>query len=333
MPGTAVAAGMRLLPVALVALLLLPAVAFAAPASTRMLPQEGPDVPTTTPAIAVVTAFDDERWSFTEGVRTHTLAVPPGEWDRVVLVLTVTPDGDPWDRLVNVAIEGVEVLRAVTPRTEFTLRRDVTEFASLLPAGGEADVSVRLGTWVGAMKTTVALEFYEDPDTASLVAPAVDHVLPVTAFHYLGGDGSATAATVAFPVAEPSRAVLHFHTSGHGANGEFFYLSDRPAPPTFRVYVDGVDVGHATAMPYVYALLGFGGQSVVNDLLHRGMWWTGQQALDVAGVYTGTGEIPAYRAELPAEALPLLTGAREVRLVQEGGYGSWISSLSVLVDE
>lgn len=319
-------------PLVLSLLLLAPLAWGAGTGSTLMVPQNGPDVPTATPPIAVVTAFDSDTWSFTEGARTTSVNVPEGDWDRVLVMLQVTPAGDPWDRLVMVSLGGVEVLHATTPRTDMTLKRDVTAYTSLLPPGGTVDVSVYHGTWVGAMRITVKLEFYDDPATAPLVDAPADLAVGPVRFQHLGGDGSQRAATVTFPDAAPTRATIEIFTSGHGPDGEFFYLSDRPTPPTFRVYVDGVEVAHATALPYVYALLGFSGNSLVNNALHQGMWWTAQQGLDVAGVHTGVGEIPPYRAELPAEVLPLLTGAREVKLVQEGGYGSWVSSLNLLLD-
>ncbi|HEX2022535.1 MAG TPA: hypothetical protein VHH36_07465, partial [Candidatus Thermoplasmatota archaeon] len=65
---------------AIVLLLLAPAVA-AGPALPLVPPAQGdPDVPAATAPVAVVTAFHDEVFSFWEGARTVTVAVPE-DWD------------------------------------------------------------------------------------------------------------------------------------------------------------------------------------------------------------------------------------------------------------
>src|SRR5438874_4830013 len=75
--------------------------------------------PTTMP-VAIVHAFQDESFVFTEAVRTHQVQVPPvtGSWDRVILEVRERPFGDPWDRTFGVAIDGVDVLHGTTPRTD-----------------------------------------------------------------------------------------------------------------------------------------------------------------------------------------------------------------------
>ena len=35
-----------------------------------------------------------------------------------------------------------------------------------------------------------------------------------------------------------------------------------------------------------------------NPRVHNLTWWSAQQAADIAGVHTRTGEIPPYRAQL-----------------------------------
>lgn len=310
------------------ALLLLP---FAA-ASPLLVPQNADaDVPTATTPIATAYAFVDERFSYTEGVRTRTIDVPTG-WDRVVLTFSSRPDRDPWDRLFSVGIGGANVLQGTTPRTTFTITKDVTEYTALLPQGGTTTVQLYMGTYVGALLGSVRLDFYASEPTAALVAPARDTVEPIVGWAYIAG-GSTLGRNVTFPDAPPSRVTLDLRTSGHGAAGEFWWMQTPPAVADFRVLVDGVEVGHATAMPYVYALIGFEGGPIFNDRIHPTMWWTAQRGADMAGFHTGAGEIPAYRADVDAQMLPHFTGARRVELVQDTGAGVWISSLNVLVDQ
>jgi hypothetical protein len=154
------------LPLAAIAAILPAVPASAAP--VRAVPHvEGPDVPATGTPDAVVTAIADERWSFTAGDRTRAIdvPVPPGgaaAWDRVILEYHSWPEGDPWDRTFSVKVDDIEVLRGTTPRTDFTIRKDITEYSALLPPGEQVGVSAGLDSWVGALHAAVKLEFYSD---------------------------------------------------------------------------------------------------------------------------------------------------------------------------
>lgn len=308
-------------------LLVLPLAWSAGPAV--LLPDQGPQAPAPLTPVASVTAFDHEVYSYTEGVRTHAIAVPAAPWNRVVLTFHGMPGGDPWDRFFGVGIEGAEVLRGTTPRADFTVSKDVTEHASLLPPGGSSNVSLFYGTYVGAPSITVTLDFYDDPSAALVRAPA-DHVVRPFAWRYFGGNGATLAGTASFPAATPASATVELYLSGHG-DAEFWYQYGTPVPRTFHVFVDGVEIGQAKAMPYVYALVGVEGGTIWNDVVHPAVWWTAQRGLDEAGVHGGVGEIPPYRAEVPAEFLPLLTGDKEVKVVQQGLTGYWITGLDFLV--
>lgn len=309
---------------ALTALLLAPLMSLgtALPASAATVPPravpyvEGPDVPTTAPADAVVTAIPDERWSFTAGDRTRAIEVPipppsatPSAWDRIELVYRSWPDGDPWDRTFSVKVDDLEVLRGTTPRTDFTIRKDITEYAALLPPGEQVTISAGLDSWVGALHASVKLEFFEDEPA---VHPKTQ--LPVVGVRgALGGNGSNIQRQVVFPDDAPSKAVVDVYLSGHAPGGEFWWMQG--GPPDFNIHADGTQIATLTAMPYVYALLGIEGE---NDRLHPLMWWTAQKGMDQAGVHTGDGEIPPYRAELDAADLALLRGARTIKVVETG---------------
>ena len=110
------------------------------------LPTVDPDIPAASAPVASLTVFDDERWSFEEGARSHPFDVPTSSWNRVVLELSSRPDGDPWDRLFGVAIDGAEVLRGTTPRAAFTIKKDVTVYSGNWPATTVMDIHT--GTWV-----------------------------------------------------------------------------------------------------------------------------------------------------------------------------------------
>lgn len=307
--------------------------AMPAPAPPLALPPQGPDVPTVLPPVAVVTAFDHNTFSFEEGPHVATINVPGMEWNRVLLVFTGTPLGDPWDRLFSVGINGFEVLRGTTPRTEFTVERDVTEYAAMLPPGGTSSISVFLSTYVAAQQATVKLEFYNDY-SALAVAPAHDAAIPAWHYRFQGGHGSTQRATVDFGTQVPTAAIADIYLTGHGPE-EFWFLGSTRVR-YFHLRVDGTEVAQVAALPYTYAFLGFAGANgqmgPQQQLLHTAMWWTAQQGLDLAGAHLGVGEIPAYRAALRAEHLALLQGARSVELVQENGAGNWVSGLGFLLD-
>ncbi len=321
---------------ALAAALLAAALAVPAQAAPGAPQSPDPDVPPRTAPVAVVTAFRNEVYRDTEGVRTKKVTMPRlpkgrKAWDRIVVSFTGKPDGDPWDRLFGVAVNGAEVLRGTTPRTTFTVRKDVTELAALFPSGAKRSVSMNSGAYQGGQLYTVSFEFYLDEPTAPLYHRAAT-VVPGFAFASIDGDGKSKAVRLGFPKAAPKAAYVDLTLSGHTQTGEFWYLptgGNSPVPREFHVLVDGTEVGAVTAMPYVYALVGFDGST--GNTLHPVMWWTGQQALDQAGVHTGTGEIPPYRIEVPADLLRLFTGRRKVEVVQRNGGPHWVTSLRIVI--
>lgn len=296
----------------------------------QMLPQTGPDVPASPLPAATVEVFVADLWAWTEGLRQRefTVPVPPsggGAWDRIVLEVRINPVGDPWDRLFMATIGPAEVLHGTTPRTDMTVRREITEYATLLPPGENATAGLYLGSWEGGgLLAWVTLEFHEDP--TGLAVHRADYVAAPFRIHGLCG-GPPRTATVTFPDEIPDSAVVELYTSGHG-DAEFWYMSSVAFPRNFEVYVDGTLVGVARAMPYVYALLGFRG---TEGALHGPMWWTAQQGLDVAGVHTGVGEIPPYHLQIDDETLPLLTGNRTVTLRQTWAECVWMTSVNFLL--
>lgn len=311
-----------------VAFLIIPAVAAQTPAMPPV-PQSGPDVPAALP-VAEIHVFANEVYSYTAGPRTRVIDVPSG-WNRVVLTLESHPAGDPWDRTFGVAIGGAEVIHGTTPRTAFTIDKDVTEFASLLPQGETAPVTLLADSWVGALVYNVWLKFYQDP--VGLVTTPDDFAKGAFLWQWLCANGARRTTTVEFPADAPLTGTIELTASGHG-NEEFFWQVNPQRLRTFHVLVDGVELATIHPLPYTYAFLGF--YEPTGSLVHGPMWWTAQRALDVAGVHTGVGEIPPYRVEVVAENLGLLTGTRTVELVMDGGTNgacAWITSVSFLTDE
>lgn len=334
---------MRVLRSALVtaALGLAVVVAPAQAAPPEMTPYvEGPDREPAGKAGAHVAAMRDAQFYFrgkdVRLTRTARVRVPRAKdgkaWDRVFLTFTDRPsDDEPWDRVFSVAVGGVELLRGTTPRADMTVRKDVTEYASVLPPGRVVDVTVHVGTYVGSHGVDVSFDFYRGEQQVHAPAKAVLPAFTTFGVEPEHEDVSRHAAhgRVRFGKKPPARAILELTTSGHLQGGEFWYLPDRGSttPPVFHLLLDGKEVATAHGLPYVYALAGFEGS---NDSLHPLVWWTAQREADRAGVHSGTGEIAPYRAELPAELLPLLTGSRRVELRVEG-KGLWISSVSFLL--
>jgi hypothetical protein len=327
----------RIARIALTAAALLSAAAPAVAAPTAPPRFDGPDVPAVTTPIAV-SAFTNEVFSCTEGFRHATIAVP-ATYDRVVLEFSYQARTDPWDRLFGVTIAGADALRGTTPRAEFTVKKDVTELGSLLPPGGTADIGLSVGSYVGEVAASVRLLFYASEPTATLVRPQADHVVAPFALAGLGGDGQRLTATgTVFPTNAPTAAAVELTLTGHGGE-EFWYTADDPTPRSFDVVIDGTVIATATALPYTYALIGFGGpnanvacsgpgNAITGDTLHQFMWWGAQRGLDAAGVHLGVGEIPPYRTDVDPSALNLLAGNRTVEVVQHGGASIWITSLT-----
>jgi hypothetical protein len=303
------------------------------------LPQEGPDVPAASAPVATVVVLDHVQFTGASW-QGQTINVPAGPWNRVVLTWNQKPIDDPWDRTFSASIGGVEVLRGTTPRTNFTVEKDVTRYAALLPEGGTALVEGYADSFVGQGQiVTLTLAFYDDATAAAVDAPAA-HVFGVQRFVGMSIGSSGPAQAIDFGPTAPANATVEFLASGHGDQEDWFLFPE--SPPTFTLLVDGQPIAQAEAMPYTYAFLGFcsgpGCTGTAQDQeVAAVMWWTAQQALDVLGVHLGVGEIPAYRATVAPQDLALLQGARTVQVTlgddalgQANGSSVWITSAQVL---
>ena len=320
------------------ATLLVPSAHAAPPEMTPYV--EGPDRAPTTKPVATVHAMRNTQFYFRDKdaqlTRTVKVRMPKAKnkqaWDRILMTFTDRPsDDEPWDRVFSVAANGVELIRGTTPRADMTVVKDVTEYATVLRQGAVVAITVHVGTYVGSHGVDVRFDFHQGEE--QVIAPA-SAVLPAFTTAYVEPDHEevqrhTAKGRVRFPTRAPEKAIVELTTSGHLQGGEFWYLPDRGSttPPVFRLLVDGTEIATAHGLPYVYALAGFTGS---NKSTHPLVWWTAQQQADKAGVHSGTGEIPPYRAELTGDALALLRGARTVELTVEG-KGLWISSVSFLL--
>jgi hypothetical protein len=318
-------------------LLVLAVTAQAAP--VELTPRvEGPDQEPSTQAAAVVSIHERSMFSFSikpaalkRTVTRQLPKAPPGGWDRVMLQFLDEPTEDePWDRVFSVAVGNVELLRGTTPRTAMKVRKDVTEYLSLL-GPGRRTFTTEVATYTGGHQVSVRLEFYKGESTRFARHRAVVGGLRAVGIEPDHAD--ATRRTAKGRVTVPrgiTSAELEVTTSGHLQGGEFWYLppDGSVTPPVLHVLLDGQEVATAHAMPYVYALAGLEGG---NKTVHPVLWWTAQQYLDKAGVHTGVGEIPPYRVSLPADVVSRLRGTHRVQVSVEG-RGLWITSLSLLLD-
>lgn len=298
---------------------------------------QGPDIPALNDPTQVV-VFDFEHFDACAGKveARKTVTIPSGDWNRAVLRFTGIPDGDPWDRLFGISINGVEVLRGTSPRTSFELRKDITEFLSLVPSGGQATFKLNFGTYVGAQVGWLVLELYKNEPTGLVSAAPWDAVVPAFDMAGLNGSGRTITTQVEFADAPPSAATVELTLSNHGSEEAMF------ANRVFHVLVDGQEIAVARPMPYTYAIAGTGAGNANNacsgratdwtgDIVHPLTWWTAQRAADAAGIHAGVGEIPPYRAQVTADGVKLLTHARQIEVQQQGGGAVWITSLSFLL--
>jgi len=323
----------RLLLLAAGLLLLAPVAAHAAP--PELLPYvEGPDQEAASQPDAVVSVHERSMFSFSikpaalkRTVTRQLPKAPAGGWDRVILHYLDEPTADePWDRFFSVAVGDVELLRGTTPRADMKLRKDVTEYLSVLGQGARR-FTTEVATYTGGHVVSVRLEFY-----AGETRTHQPHKAVVGAFRAVGIEPNHAQASRRTAVGRLSvrrgftSATLELTTTGHLQAGEFWYLEG--PPPVLHVRLDGEEIATGHALPYVYALLGFEGQ---NDTAHPLMWWTAQQHLDRAGVHTGVGEIPPYRVDLPAETVAKLAGKHTLQ-VSVDGKGLWVTSVSLLLD-
>jgi hypothetical protein len=193
----------------------------------------------------------------------------PGPWSKVVLTMSAAvKTGTQFDRIGDVLIGGAELLHLTTPEgeageTDWTIQRDVTQYASLLGTaqptyfiiGNQTD-----GTYTGDFYGTLSLTFYGVGATAPAATPpdqvvglnsAVDRGLPTRS-----GDKPLTS-TVTVPKNTIGLTAEVF-ASGHGAeeedwwNAPFACASGGVPYREVGISVDGRLAGTAPVFPTIY---------------------------------------------------------------------------------
>jgi hypothetical protein len=301
----------------------------APPSAHYLLPDNGPVVPGVGLPVATLPAI--VNFLHTGDFVHHAIVdTPVADWNRVILIVHSKPNQDPWDRTLRVGIAGTQVLHGTTTRGDFTIHRDITEYASLLRSP-TADIWTRIDSFVCCgIFVDVTLEFYNDPVGPAQKQPFDRIESPMR----MRGMGIGTiTATYTFADQAPGSGVIEFFTSGHGQAGEFWWmnLADHN-PPQFDLYVDDAYAGTVLALPYIYALIGFGGGGLANTI-NQLMWTPAQTIQDAAGVHFVSGQIPPYRAQIPDDVLPLLSGTHVVKVVHTHHGGFWWASMNFLVND
>ena len=276
------------------------------------------------------------------------VAFPSGTYNSAEIVLHDHPDGDAFDRLLTVEVDGVEMFRATTPRVDYTVRWDVTPYLSLL-SGGTHRVFVHVESYLGRGHfVSLDVLLHSAKKTPPSVAQAIaapfnfSHLGPRSGGGCAGNLGDVNlnyAAHIdearAFEVpasAEPVRAAeFRGYLTPHGCE-EFFYSTARPTPVRrVTVAIDGEQFADFVPTPYTYAFIGGDPNDPTWNAADSVAWNTVQPVLADNGVYTGTGAIPPYVFDVTDIVKGLAPGTHSLSIRVENGNSTWVFSGQVLM--
>ncbi|CAO2186136.1 unnamed protein product [Urochloa humidicola] len=181
--------------------------------------------------------------------------------------------GVQYDRIFGVWLGGAELLRGSTaePRrggVAWSVSKDVTKYAPLLAAAGNATLAVYLGnliddTYNGVYHAnlTLHLYFHRRAAAAARSPPAADAIVPVSrslpvndGLWYVVQNATDVQSTHLTVPPNAYRAVLEVYVSSHYAD-EFWYMNTPEQNGPFRevtVLVDGDVVGAVWPFPVIY---------------------------------------------------------------------------------
>ncbi|HEX8003490.1 MAG TPA: hypothetical protein VF519_12420 [Mycobacteriales bacterium] len=274
------------------------------------------------------------------------VAFPEGPFNKATMVLHDHPDGDAFDRLLTVEVDGVEMFRATTPRADYDVEWDVTPYLSLL-SGGTHKVFVHEESYLGRGHV-VTLDFvlHEAKQTPPSVA---DHVSAPWAYAGLapkvgGGCGGNLAdvnpnyaahiddtRTFTRPEGDVRTATFYGYLTAHGCE-EFWYSTVRPTPlRQVHLAIDGTAFADFVPTPYTYAFVGGYPEDPVWGPGDQLAWNTVQPVLADHGVYTGTGAVPPYVFDVTELVKGLAPGEHSLSIRIDNGNGTWFFSGQVLV--
>jgi hypothetical protein len=273
------------------------------------------------------------------------VAFPAGTYNGAELLLHDHPDGDGFDRLLTVEVDGVEMFRATTPRVDYTIRWDVTPYLSLL-SGGTHRVFVHEESYLGrghVVSLDVLLHQAKrtPPSVATAIAASWDYVGlgPRTG----GGCGGNLAdvdprytayidetRTFERPAGTVRSATFYGYLTAHGCE-EFWYSTARPTPVRMvHLAIDGKPFADFVPKPYTYAFVGGDPNDQVWNAVDGAAWNTAQPVLAENGVYGGTGAIPPYVFDVTSVVKALPAGPHDLSIRIDNGDGSWVFSGQVL---
>ena len=276
-----------------------------------------------------------------------TVAFPEGTYNKAELVLHDHPDGDAFDRLLTVEVDGVEMLRVITPRVDYTTRWDVTPYLSML-SGGTHDVFVHEESYLGRGHVVSVDFLLHTAKSAPPVATAIEAPYDYAGLGPRSGGGCAGNVgdvnpayaahideTRSFSVpatAEPLRsATFYGYLTAHGCE-EFWYSNVRPNPVrTITFSIDGAPFAEFVPTPYVYAFVGGDPNDPTWNAVDSAAWNTAQPVLGDHGVHTGEGVIPPYVFDVTDRVKGLAPGAHDLSIRVENGNGVWFFSGQVLM--
>jgi len=274
------------------------------------------------------------------------VAFPDGPFNKATMVLHDHPDGDAFDRLLTVEVDGVEMFRATTPRVDYDVEWDVTPYLSLL-SGGTHRVFVHEESYLGRGHV-VTLDFllHEAKQTPPSVASYVTAPWSYAGLSpKVGGGCAGNTADVnlkydahiddtrafTLPAGDVRSATFYGYLSAHGCE-EFWYSTVRPTPVRqVHLAVDGVPFADFVPKPYTYAFVGGYPEDPVWAAADQAAWNTAQPVLADHGAYTGTGAIPPYTFDVTDLVKRVAPGEHSLNIRVDNGNGTWFFSGQVLV--
>jgi len=275
-----------------------------------------------------------------------TVDFPAGAYNQAQLVLHDHPDGDGFDRLLTIEVDGVEMFRATTPRVDYDVTWDVTPYLALL-SNGPHRVFVHEESYLGrghVVSLDVVLHSAQrtPPSVASAIAAPWDYaglgprtgggcggnVADVDPSYAVDIDDTRTFSVSGAPV---KWATFYGYLTAHGCE-EFWYSTARPTPVRMvHLSLDGTSFADFVPKPYTYASVGGDPNDQVWNTVDGAAWNTAQPALAKAGVYTGTGAIPPYTFDVTDLVRGLAPGTHALNITIDNGDGTWVFSGQVLV--
>ena len=275
----------------------------------------------------VIQLFKDVPFGNAPKPASTTVTLPTGRWGKVILEITGTQKGRQFDRIMEIAEDGVELFVGITPEPTkkgicWHIAKDITQFLPLLKGKHTFKMEIDnyvTGIYTGIPTMSAKLLFYPQTKSKSFLSSTLegpvgkkipDEIIPIfrNKNWWLQDVGTrknnmTIEATLNCPN-DTKAAILHLYVLGQ-MNDEFWW-ANQPAFREVEIWVDRKPAGVIWPFPYVYT----GG---VNPLLWRPL--TSISALN----------IPTYTVDLTPFA-GLLHGTHNISLKVIGNAKYWLVS-------